>query len=91
MSWWTGPRWELPLLPLKAGPELVGELSSMLGGPPLGPGRIAMIIKQLDIGAMDNFSYIVGCEATGKALVIDPGHDVARIAATAMLSPKGPS
>ena len=38
-----------------------------------------MIIKQLDIGYMDNFCYIVGCERTRKAFVIDPGHDVDRI------------
>ena len=38
-----------------------------------------MIIKQLEIGAMDNFCYIVGCEATRKALVIDPGADVEHI------------
>ena len=38
-----------------------------------------MIIKQLEIGYMDNFSYIVGCETTRKALVIDPGADVDRI------------
>ena len=42
-----------------------------------------MIVKQLAIGAMDNFSYIVGCEATGKALVIDPGGDVERIVSEA--------
>lgn len=42
-----------------------------------------MIIKQLEIGAMDNFCYVVGCEATRKALVIDPGADVRRIVAEA--------
>jgi hydroxyacylglutathione hydrolase len=42
-----------------------------------------MIIKQLDIGFMDNFCYIVGCEKTRKALVIDPGHDVDRIVSAA--------
>jgi glyoxylase-like metal-dependent hydrolase (beta-lactamase superfamily II) len=42
-----------------------------------------MIIKQLDIGYMDNFCYIVGCEKSRKALVIDPGHDVDRIVSTA--------
>jgi hypothetical protein len=35
-----------------------------------------MIIEQLEIGYMENFSYIVGCENTRKALVIDPGRDV---------------
>ncbi len=42
-----------------------------------------MIIKQLDIGFMDNFCYIVGCEKTRKALVIDPGHDVDQIVSVA--------
>ena len=38
-----------------------------------------MIIKQIEIGYMDNFCYIVGCKNTGKALVIDPGADAERI------------
>jgi glyoxylase-like metal-dependent hydrolase (beta-lactamase superfamily II) len=42
-----------------------------------------MIIKQLDIGYMDNFCYIVGCKKTRKALVIDPGHDVDQIVSAA--------
>ncbi|MGB8426786.1 MAG: MBL fold metallo-hydrolase [Desulfobacterales bacterium] len=42
-----------------------------------------MIIEQLEIGAMDNFSYIVGCGKTRKALVIDPGRDARRIVSAA--------
>jgi len=42
-----------------------------------------MIIKQLEIGYMDNFCYIVGCEKTRKALVIDPGRDVDQIVSVA--------
>ncbi len=42
-----------------------------------------MIIQQLEIGTMDNFSYIVGCEETRKALVIDPGRDTRRIVSAA--------
>ena len=42
-----------------------------------------MIIKQLEIGYMDNFCYIVGCENLRKALVIDPGADVERILSVA--------
>jgi hydroxyacylglutathione hydrolase len=42
-----------------------------------------MVIKQIATGYMDNFSYIVGCENTGKALVIDPGPDVERIVSEA--------
>jgi glyoxylase-like metal-dependent hydrolase (beta-lactamase superfamily II) len=42
-----------------------------------------MIIRQLETGYMDNFCYIVGCENTGKALVIDPGPDVERIVSLA--------
>ena len=42
-----------------------------------------MIIKQLRVGSMDVFSYILGCPKTREALVIDPGGEVERIAATA--------
>ena len=42
-----------------------------------------MIIKQLEVGYMDNFCYIVGCEKTRKALVVDPGSDVERILSAA--------
>ncbi|RJQ67072.1 MAG: MBL fold metallo-hydrolase [Desulfobacteraceae bacterium] len=42
-----------------------------------------MIIKQLAIGYMDNFSYIVGCAKTRKALVIDPGAEVEQILSAA--------
>jgi glyoxylase-like metal-dependent hydrolase (beta-lactamase superfamily II) len=38
-----------------------------------------MIIRQLKLGAMDNFSYLVGCEKTLQAVVIDPGANVKRI------------
>jgi glyoxylase-like metal-dependent hydrolase (beta-lactamase superfamily II) len=42
-----------------------------------------MIIRQLQIGPMDNFTYIVGCEETGKAVVIDPGPDPQQIVSEA--------
>jgi glyoxylase-like metal-dependent hydrolase (beta-lactamase superfamily II) len=42
-----------------------------------------MVIKQIAIGYMDNFSYIIGCETTRQALVIDPGSDVDRIVSVA--------
>ena len=42
-----------------------------------------MIIRQLEVGMMDNFCYLVGCESTRQALVIDPGADVAAILAAA--------
>lgn len=35
-----------------------------------------MIIKQLCLGSMDNFTYLIGDEATKTALVIDPAADV---------------
>jgi len=34
-----------------------------------------MIVRQLHLGAMDNFGYLVGDEATGRAAVIDPSFD----------------
>ena len=42
-----------------------------------------MIIRQLENGYMANFCYIVGCEKTRKAMVIDPGPDVERIVSVA--------
>jgi hydroxyacylglutathione hydrolase len=42
-----------------------------------------MIIKQLEVGFMDNFCYIVGCEKTRKAMVIDPGEETDRILSAA--------
>lgn len=38
-----------------------------------------MIIKPIKHGSMDNFSYLIGCEQTRKAMVIDPGANVKRI------------
>ncbi|HSM89834.1 MAG TPA: MBL fold metallo-hydrolase [Desulfobacterales bacterium] len=42
-----------------------------------------MIIRQLEVGHMDNFCYLVGCEKTRKAMAIDPGADVDRVLAEA--------
>jgi glyoxylase-like metal-dependent hydrolase (beta-lactamase superfamily II) len=42
-----------------------------------------MIIRQIEIGQLDNFCYLVGCERTRKALVIDPGADIDLIMAEA--------
>lgn len=38
-----------------------------------------MIIHQLSTGMMDNFCYVVGCEQTRDAIVIDPGEGVEEI------------
>lgn len=45
-----------------------------------------MIVKQLLVGSWDVFSYIIGCEKTKEALVIDPGGDEKRIADEAKIS-----
>jgi hydroxyacylglutathione hydrolase len=42
-----------------------------------------MIIKQLEVGHMDNFCYLVACGKTRKAVVIDPGADPEWIATEA--------
>ena len=39
-----------------------------------------MIIKQLQSGEINNFTYVIGCEKTKEALVIDPTGPVDRIA-----------
>lgn len=36
----------------------------------------SMKIVQLKVGRMDVFAYVVGCEATGQALLIDPAAEV---------------
>lgn len=42
-----------------------------------------MIIKQIEVGYLDNFSYIIGCDKSRKALVIDPGPDAKQLTALA--------
>jgi len=42
-----------------------------------------MIIRQISMGYMDNFSYLVACEQTRDAWVIDPAPEVQRILAEA--------
>jgi len=42
-----------------------------------------MIVKQLVVGFMEVFCYILGCEETQKALLIDPAGDEERIIDTA--------
>ncbi|UCG81515.1 MAG: MBL fold metallo-hydrolase [Desulfobacterales bacterium] len=42
-----------------------------------------MIIKQLKVGFMEVFCYILGCEQTSKGLLIDPAGDEERILETA--------
>ena len=42
-----------------------------------------MIIRQFYVGPMDVFCYVVGCEQTHEAMVIDPGGDVDKILAEA--------
>jgi glyoxylase-like metal-dependent hydrolase (beta-lactamase superfamily II) len=39
-----------------------------------------MIIKQIEGGALDNFSYVIGCEKSHEAIVIDPSSDARKIA-----------
>lgn len=34
-----------------------------------------MLVKQLKLGYMDNFTYIVGCEKTKEAMIVDPAAD----------------
>ena len=42
-----------------------------------------MIIRQIKTGGLGNFSYLVGCEKTHEAAVIDPSHDIEQILALA--------
>ena len=42
-----------------------------------------MIFRQYDLACLSLFSYLVGDETTGRAVVIDPQRDVARYLADA--------
>jgi hydroxyacylglutathione hydrolase len=42
-----------------------------------------MIVRQIPVGSLEVFSYIIGCEKTREALVVDPGGDVDLILARA--------
>lgn len=42
-----------------------------------------MIIKQIVVGYLDNFSYIIGCDKSGQAMVIDPGPDAEQLVSVA--------
>lgn len=49
-----------------------------------GPGReVCMLLKQMEVGNMAVFAYLVGDRESGEALVIDPAGDVDRIKAAA--------
>jgi glyoxylase-like metal-dependent hydrolase (beta-lactamase superfamily II) len=39
-----------------------------------------VIVKQLEVGLLDVFAYIIGCEKTKKAIVVDPGGNAKQIA-----------
>jgi len=38
-----------------------------------------MLIRQIKAGCLDNFTYVVACEKTGYALVVDPAGDTEQI------------
>ena len=40
---------------------------------------VFMFMKQLKVGSLDNFTYIVGDEGTGECAIIDPGAQCERI------------
>jgi hydroxyacylglutathione hydrolase len=42
-----------------------------------------MKVIQIEVGSMQNFNYVLGCERTGQAAWIDPAWEVPRVAAAA--------
>jgi glyoxylase-like metal-dependent hydrolase (beta-lactamase superfamily II) len=42
-----------------------------------------MFVRQIEVGYMDVFCYLVGCEKTKEAMVIDPGGDEGKIVTNA--------
>nr|HID58194.1 MBL fold metallo-hydrolase [Desulfobacterales bacterium] len=46
-------------------------------------GEAGMLIKQMLVGVMDVFCYIIGCEITKRAILIDPAGDEEHVVNTA--------
>ena len=42
-----------------------------------------MIVRQIKVGPMENFAYILGCEESGEAAIIDPGFEAEKLLETA--------
>jgi len=40
-----------------------------------------MFVEQIKVGEMENFCYILACESTGRAALIDPGDEAERLLA----------
>ena len=38
-----------------------------------------MIVEQIKVGPMENFAYILGCEESGEAAIIDPGFEAKKL------------
>tara|TARA_B100001146_G_C16106688_1_gene401793 strand:- start:419 stop:1036 length:618 start_codon:yes stop_codon:yes gene_type:complete len=38
-----------------------------------------MIVRQIKVGPMENFAYILGCEESGEAAIIDPGFEAEKL------------
>jgi len=38
-----------------------------------------MIVKQIKVGPMENFAYILGCEESSEAAIIDPGFEAGKL------------
>ena len=38
-----------------------------------------MIVRQIKVGPMENFAYILGCEKSGEAAIIDPGFEAKKL------------
>lgn len=39
----------------------------------------SIILKQMKLGPMENFSYLLGCEKTRQVALVDPGWDIPKI------------
>ncbi len=49
----------------------------------IGKNSVIMIVKRLEVGPYFSNCYIVGCEKTNAAMVVDPGAESARVQKTA--------
>jgi hydroxyacylglutathione hydrolase len=54
-------------------------ISSNLEGRRMREHTTEMVLKQIELGPMMNFVYLIGCRKTGEAAVVDPAWDVPSI------------
>src|SRR5204863_1154427 len=60
------------------GAVLPGQPDGPYWGPDSPNGRRGMFFRQYELGCLSLFSYLIGDETTGRAVVVDPQRDISQ-------------